>query len=102
MLAEYLIEHGVELQLIGEKLRVTTCKPLTDDQRKFIKLNKDQIVSELKAANDETEKRYAYYFKLADGEGGGTWLSCLPPEPAIRHLKSFYIGREIDEFALIN
>jgi len=67
-----------------------------------IRNHKSEIINHLKTANDEAPKKYAYHFELKNNAGAGTWITEKPPTLAKSDLQAFYIGREIEEFELIN
>ncbi|MCU7837069.1 MAG: hypothetical protein KZQ83_17720 [gamma proteobacterium symbiont of Taylorina sp.] len=53
MLVQKLETQGVHLETDGTNITVNTSAPLTDEQRKFLKLHKPELITELKgyAAN---------------------------------------------------
>jgi len=67
-----------------------------------IRNHKLEIIDYLNSANEEIPKKYAYHFELKNNAGGGTWVTDKTPEEARKDLADFYIGREIEEFELIN
>ncbi len=60
MLAEKLKSQGVLLTVNGDKLKVKTPAPLTDEQRKFIRAHKAELMEELKALSDPECHMWSY------------------------------------------
>ena len=108
---------GVRLMNILEKIKqdgfdVGLSKPdliwigppekLTDEYRNFLILHKPEIISCLKAANDEINHRYAYRYEFKHGEGAGVWITDIDPKNAERKLLARFPGKEINLLVLLN
>ena len=104
-LLEKLKNHDINVQVDGCYLDVTynKQKPLTEDQLKYLKQYKQQIIQYIQAANQTRyAKRYAYRFVLKNNKGGGTFITDCPPYEVEKELLNQFSDREIESVVLLN
>lgn len=95
---------GIAIHASNGYLRANSIDPLSNEQLKYLKRHKIEILeyfSHIEAAN-QSRKRYAYRFTLMDNQGGGTYLTDSPPVEAKKELVNQFIGREIESLDLLN
>ena len=94
---------GFSLSAQGSNLRVEG-GTLTDDQLKYLKHHKTEILQHLAdmGAANQSIKRYAYRFTLKNNKGGGTYITDCPPAQAKQELLDQFAGREIESIDLLN
>jgi hypothetical protein len=105
MILKKLIDAGVELKLSnsGENLRVITDEPLTDEQRNFIRINKNTLISELEAANDHTARKvFTWRLEFENGDSMIWRCNFSSKQKAILRLRDQFCGKEIKMLELIN
>ncbi len=86
-----------DVSLIGDKICVKPSHRITDEIRQFVRLHKQEIISELQAANDRGKRKiFWWFYKLREDEDGFTRMPFLHnDESRIRkELESIY-GHQI-------
>jgi len=101
MLVDYLQEKGIEISTDGIKLLIKSEGKLSDVQRDFLTQHKFEIIKELQASNDPRKFRFSYRFKFTNGDAG-TFISESPPVLARQKIQERLIGRQLEEFELLN
>ena len=95
---------GIAIHASNGFLRANSINPLSNEQLKYLKRHKIEILEYLAhlEASNQLRKRYAYRFTLMDNKDGGTYLTNSPPDEAKRELIDKFIGREIESLDLLN
>jgi len=104
-LLKELNNTNINVQVDGCYLEViyNKQKPLTENQLKYLRRYKHQIIQYLQAANQaQYEKRYSYRFSLKNNKGGGTYITDCPPVKAKQELIDMFIDREVESMDLLN
>ena len=101
---EKMRNKGIAIRETNGYLRANSISPLTDDQLKYLKQHKIEILKHLAdmSAANQSRKRYAYRFTLMDNKGGGTYITDCPPAQAEKELLAKFIGREVESIDLLN
>lgn len=100
MLVEYLKDKGFELSIDGDALLVKSRSHLTNEQSNYLKLHKNEIISELKACNDDRKFRFSYRYEMENGDRG-TLTTESPPEKARREIQAKFFMKLVS-FDLVN
>ena len=103
-LLEKMRSKGIAIQASNGYLRANSIRPLTDDQLKYLKQHKTEILKHLAdmSAANQSRKRYAYRFTLLDDQGGGTYHTDAQPAKAKQELIDKFVGRELEALDLLN
>ena len=85
-------------------LRVNSINPLSNEQLKYLRRHKIEILGYLayRDASNQSRKQYSYRFTLMDNKGGGTYITDCPPDEAKNELLDMFIGRELESIVLLN
>ena len=103
-LLEKMRSKDIAIHASNDYLRVNSINPLSNEQLKYLKRHKIEILeyfAHIEASN-QLRKRYAYRFTLKDNKGGGTCITDSPPNEAEQELIDMFIGREIESLNLLN
>ena len=96
--------NGIDLCVEDDSLCVNSTSPLNDEQRRYLRQHKTEILQylvHLDAVN-QSKKRYVYRFTLINNQGGGTYMTDCPPNEAKQELIDMFIGREVESMELLN
>ena len=103
-LLEKMRNKGIAIHASNGYLRANSINPLSNEQLKYLKRHKIEILKHLAGMNagNQSIKRYAYRFTLMDNKGGGTYITDSPPAEAKQELINQFIGRELESLDLLN
>ena len=102
-LLEKMRSNGIAIHSSNGYLHASSINPLSNEQLKYLKHHKIEILkhlADMSAANN-LRKRYAYRFTLTDNKGG-TYITDSPPAKAKQELIDKFIGRELETLDLLN
>ena len=103
-LLEKMRNKGIAIHASNGYLRANSINPLSNEQLKYLKRHKIEILKHLAGMNagNQSIKRYAYRFTLLDDQGGGTYHTDAQPAKAKQELIDKFVGRELEALDLLN
>ena len=103
-LLEKMRSKGIAIQASNGYLHASSINPLSNEQLKYLKHHKIEILKHLAdmSAANQSRKRYSYRFTLMDNKGAGTFITDSPPAKAKQELIDKFIGRELETLDLLN